>query len=80
MGKPFPGVTMGILDDQYNELGAGESVLEMRNNLKESEMILANNVRTKFETQLEESRRRENQTASTVAKKEQTVTTASQCC
>ena len=25
MGKPFPGVTMGILDDQYNELGAGES-------------------------------------------------------
>ena len=25
MGKPFPGVTMGILDDQYNELGVGES-------------------------------------------------------
>ena len=25
MGKPFPGITMGILDDQYNELGSGES-------------------------------------------------------
>ena len=24
MGKPFPGITMGILDDQYNEIGPGQ--------------------------------------------------------